>query len=136
GSAITRGALPADVDTTNAREVEAALLELARRAEADPRSVAAQILEDAARGIARVCVQLANLLDLDSVVLGGPQWPTLEAIFLRVVPDYVNRHYMAGAIHEIDVRGTAVGGHVGAVGAASLAMSETVFDAPGQLYLG
>ncbi|GAA1489417.1 ROK family transcriptional regulator [Brachybacterium sacelli] len=135
-AAIARGVLPEGADTRDARVVEASLAELSRRAEADGDPVATELLEVAARGFARVGMQLANLLDLDSIVLGGPQWPAFAPACLRLVPGLVNEQYVARADHEVEVRGTAIGGHVGAVGAASLAMSETIFDAPGQLYLG
>ena len=133
--AVSRGALPPGVDTEDAREVESALATLADRAEQDGDPVAAEILENAARGFARVAMQLANLLDLDSIVFGGPQWPAFEAACLRIAPSLVNEHYVAREDHEATVRGTAIGGNVGAVGAASLAMSETMFDAQAQLSL-
>lgn len=134
-TAISRGVLPAETETSDARAVEAALVELSHRAEAEKDTGATEILETAARGFARVGMQLANLLDLDTIVFGGPQWPAFAPACLRLVPELVNEHYVATADHQVEVRGTAIGGHVGAVGAASLAMSETMFDVPGQLYL-
>jgi predicted NBD/HSP70 family sugar kinase len=135
-TALAKGVVAGDVDTDDARAVESALAALSRRADAEGDPVAIGILEDAARGFARVGMQLANLLDLDSIVFGGPQWPAFEATCLRIAPAMVNEHYIARDDHKVEVRGTAIGGHVGAVGAASLAMSEIVFDVPGQLYLG
>jgi hypothetical protein len=35
----------------------------------------------------------------------------------------------------VQVRGTSIGEHVGAAGAASLVMWETMFDPPKQLYI-
>ena len=134
--AVARGALPSETSTSNARAVETALLELSRRAEVDDDPGAREILDHAARGLARVGMQLANLLDLDAIVFGGPQWPAFAPSCLRVVPELVNEHFVARDDHRVEVRGTAVGGHVGAMGAASLAMSVTMFDAPGHLYLG
>ncbi|UQN29284.1 ROK family transcriptional regulator [Brachybacterium kimchii] len=136
GTAVEQGALEKGTELDDARSVEAALSRLAERSEHRGDPVARKILEDAARGFARVGMQLANLLDLDSIVFGGPQWPAFEAACLRIAPSLVNEHYVAKNDHAVDVRGTAIGGHVGAVGAASLAMAETMFDAPGQLYLG
>src|SRR5699024_8509604 len=104
--AVARGALPPEVDT-----------------------------ENAARGSARAAMHLANLLDLDSIAFGGPQGAAFEAACLRGAPSLVNEHYVAREDHEATVRGTAIGGNVGAVGAASLAMSETMFDARAQLSL-
>ncbi len=133
-SGIAAGALD-PVDVTDAHRVEAALRDLARMADSDPQSSAAQVLDHAAAGYARVAVQLANLLDLEAIVLGGPQWPALEPTMLRVLPALLNEAYIGRAIHGIEVRGTAVGGPVAAIGAAALVMGETVFDAQSQLYL-
>lgn len=133
--AMERGAVPAGVDTGDARAVETVLATLSQKAEQEGDAAATAILENAARGFARVGMQLANLLDLDTIVFGGPQWPAFAAACLRIAPTMVNEQYIARSDHEVTVRGTAIGGHVGAVGAASLAMSETMFDAPAQLYL-
>lgn len=133
--AMERGTLPDGVDTEDARAVETALATLSQKGEQEGDPVATEILENAARGFARVGMQLANLLDLDSIVFGGPQWPAFASACLRIAPALVNEQYIARSDHEVEVRGTAIGGHVGAVGAASLAMSETMFDAPAQLYL-
>src|SRR5699024_6030799 len=131
-----RGGLPSPLAATDARAVEAALLELSRRAEVDGDPVAIEILDHAARGLARVGMQLANLLDLDAIVFGGPQWPAFAPACLRVAPELVNENFVARDDHRVEVRGTAVGGHVGAMVAAYLAMSVTMVDAPGHLYLG
>lgn len=134
GEATARGVLPA-VDLEDAGAVEKALAELGRLAEEQSDSVAAEIIERTARSFGRVCAQLANLLDLDAIVLGGPQWPALRPSFLRVLPSLVNRNYLGRTSHVVQVRGTSIGEHVGAAGAASLVMWETMFDPPKQLYI-
>lgn len=134
GEATARGVLPV-VDLGDAVAVERALVELCLLADEDGESPAAEIIERTARSFGRVSAQLANLLDLDAIVLGGPQWPALERIFLRILPSLVNRSYLGRTSHVIDVRGTSIGEHVGAVGAASLVMWETMFDPPKQLYI-
>lgn len=131
--ATVRGVLPS-VDIGNARALGTALTELCRRADADDPD-AVEIIERAARGLGRIAGQLANLLDLDTVVFGGPYWPLFEARFLRIVPDIVTRMFIGHALHPLTVRGTTIGDHVGAVGAASLAMWSTTFDAPTRLFL-
>ncbi|MFC7375467.1 ROK family transcriptional regulator [Brachybacterium sp. GCM10030268] len=123
------------VDTGDPHAVELALAELARVSREVPDSSAAQVLERAAGSFARVAVQLANLLDLDAIVFGGSQWPALEETFLRVVPELVNRAFIARSFRSVEVRGTSVGGPVGAIGAAALVLQETMFDATGQLHL-
>lgn len=133
GEAVDRGALD-QVDLDDPRAVEIALAELGRLA-ADGRPAAAEILDHVAHSFGRVAGQLANALDLDAIVFGGPQWPTFETSFLRVVPGEVENLFVHRALHGVTVRGTSIGEHVGAVGAASLAMWSTTFDAPRQLFL-
>jgi predicted NBD/HSP70 family sugar kinase len=134
GEATMRGII-GSVDLGNAKAVEGALRELSLAAEESPDSPAAEILDHAARRFGRVAGQLANTLDLDSIIFGGPQWPALQSTFLRVVPSLVNTLFIGSPLHRVDVRGSSIGEHVGAVGAASLAMWETTFDAPKQLFL-
>ncbi|WP_310521912.1 ROK family transcriptional regulator [Agromyces aerolatus] len=132
-SAVEAGILPG-VDGDDAYAVELALAELGRLAgEGDERAIG--ILDRAAEGFGRVAGQLANMLDLDAIVFGGPEWGTFRPSFLRIVPDLVERLFMGSELHEVAVRGTSLGDHVGAVGAASLAMWATTFDAPRQLNL-
>lgn len=133
GSAIAQGALP-PVDLADAHAVEGALSNLGRMARAG-HPTAIGILDRAAHGFGRVAGQLVNMLDLDAIVFGGPQWDTFRPSFLRVVPPIVERLFMGRELHHVDVRGTSIGDPVGAVGAASLAMWSTTFDTPGRLYL-
>lgn len=134
GDAVGRGALP-PLDLDDARAVEVALAELGRMAIDDGAEVAVEILDHVAHSFGRVAGQLANALDLDAIVFGGPEWPTFEPSFLRVVPREVDNLFVHRALHDVVVRGTSIGEHVGAVGAASLAMWSTTFDAPRQLFL-
>jgi predicted NBD/HSP70 family sugar kinase len=134
--AVGCGLLPA-LDLGDPHAVETALAELCRLADAsEPAALA--IVERAARGFGRVAGQLANVLDLDSVVFGGPSWRPFERTFLRVVPPIVTALFVGRALHPVQVRGTVLGpddaGDAAAVGAASLAMSSR-FAAPAQLFL-
>ncbi len=86
----------------------------------DPRATG--LVEDWARHTARAVTDLVDALDLDHVVFGGPLWPRLAAIFLRVVPDVVRGRAVGAAIHPIAVGGTRLGPDGAAVGAASLVL--------------
>lgn len=131
--AASRGVLsPIDVDDAHA--VEVALATLGQKA-TEGHADATEILDRAARGLGRVAGQLANTLDLNTVVFGGPQWGAYRESVMRVAPQIVNDLFMGSDLHTIDVRATALGDHAGAVGSASLAMWLTTFDAPRRLYL-
>lgn len=127
--------LVAPVDLGDARAVEQALAALCSAATERPGGLEAEIVDRAARSYARVAAQLANALDLDTIVFGGPQWPALMPALLRVAPPIVTKMFLFRALHEVEIRGSAINDDVGAVGAASLAMWATTFDAPRQLFL-
>lgn len=130
-----QGALPA-VDLADPRAVERALWDLSVMAQADPLGPPAEILIRVAKSYGRVVGQLANVLDLEAVVFGGPQWAALESTFLRVIPPVVSRLFVGRQLHEVLIRGSKVGEDSGAYGAASLSMWSTTFSRDTHLTLG
>lgn len=54
---------------------------------------------------------------------------------MRTVPPVVQKVFTFSAIHDVEIRGSSIYDDVGAVGAASVAMWATTFDAPRQLFL-
>ncbi|MDN3310981.1 ROK family transcriptional regulator [Microbacterium oryzae] len=134
GEAAARG-LVASVDLGDARAVEKAFAELCAVAVDHPGGEEAAIVDRAARSYARVASQLANALDLEAIVFGGPQWPALMSAVLRIAPPLISKAFLFRALHDVETRGASTNDDVGAVGAASLAMWATTFDAPTQLFL-
>ncbi|MGK5680994.1 ROK family transcriptional regulator [Actinoplanes sp. URMC 104] len=105
--------------------VEAALARLCALADAgDPRALS--VVEGSARAIGRVAGQLANVFDLDTVILGGPNWPALSQTYLRVVPPIPASLLTVRDVHSVTVRGTTLSENGGAIGAASLVMSSRI----------
>lgn len=92
------------------------LAQMARGGE--PRSSA--IIDDVAAGLGRVIVDIANLLDLDRVVLGGPFWPAIEQSVMRSLQPSVANELVAKAIHQVEVVGSSLGSEIGAIGAGCL----------------
>jgi predicted NBD/HSP70 family sugar kinase len=86
---------------------------------------AARILNDAAVRIGGAVSRIANLLDIDTVVFGGPTWSRLGGRYLDVVAAIIRKNSITRGIHPIDVVGTALGEDVGAIGAACLVLDET-----------
>lgn len=120
-AAIDAGLLP-QADLADHLAVETALGRLCALADGgDERATA--IVEKSARAIARAGGNLANVLDLDTIVLGGPNWSALSAIYLRVAPPITASLLTVRDVHTVDVRGTTLGEDGGAIGAASLVMS-------------
>jgi predicted NBD/HSP70 family sugar kinase len=120
-AATEAGAIPS-VRLDDPLAVEAALAKLCAVAEAGDETARA-IVERSARSVGRVAGSLANILDLDAVVLGGPNWPALAPTYLRIAPSAAASLFTVDDVHPVEVRGTAMGEDVGAIGAASLVMS-------------
>ncbi|WP_223257186.1 ROK family transcriptional regulator [Arthrobacter globiformis] len=89
-------------------------------------SEAAAIIDKSAELVARAASAVANTLDVDRVVFGGPFWPLLSARYLAKVPGLIQQNSDAGNIHAVEVVGTGVGEDVGAVGAACLVLEHTL----------
>lgn len=88
--------------------------------------LAAEILNRAAVRTARAVSVLANLLDVDRVVFGGPFWKPLASRYLEVVPSSLLDFRAARSIHPVEVVSTGIGDDVAAVGAACLMLERTL----------
>jgi predicted NBD/HSP70 family sugar kinase len=84
-------------------------------------AAASAILERAARRVAVGLGVLVNFLDVPRVVLGGPTWSRLEAVFLPVLEDAIRRELVVSR-DAFSVVGSAVGEQIAAQGAAELVM--------------
>jgi len=87
---------------------------------------AQDIINSSAVMVARAVSVIANALDVDRVVFGGPSWMCLAPAYLERVPGLVQDSSATSAIHGIDVVGTGVGEDVGAVGAACLVLEDAL----------
>lgn len=120
-AAVDAGTIPA-VDLDDPLAVETALGRLCALADGGEESATA-IVEGSARALGRIAGKLANVLDLDAVVLGGPNWSALSRTYMRIMPSIAASLLTVRDVHTIEVRGTTLGEDAGAIGAASLVMS-------------
>jgi predicted NBD/HSP70 family sugar kinase len=105
----------------NTVQIDAAFSRLTDAAAAgDPEAQA--VIDRCAVRIARVLAVIANLLDVDRIVLGGPVWSRVSERFLVIIPAELDRMRAARGIHPITVAGSQVGPEVAAIGAASLVL--------------
>ena len=115
--------------------------ELCRLASADPApgstggGGAAAIIEQVSRDLARSLVPIANLLDVDRFVFGGPFWAPLAPHALRAVDAaFAGNPLLVGA-HPIAFEESAMGADVTAVGAACLVLDHAFSPRPARLLL-
>ncbi|NUR99772.1 MAG: ROK family transcriptional regulator [Kribbellaceae bacterium] len=121
--AVQAGVLAEGIDLDDRLAVEAAFAELCTRA-AEP-GAARDIVTTLAARIAKVVEDVANLLDLDRVVFGGPHWQQLAPVLDGAVRTALDGRFLLQAVHPFEVTGTALGADVGAIGAANLVLDRT-----------
>ncbi|CAN5347656.1 ROK family transcriptional regulator [soil metagenome] len=94
---------------------------------------AREILQRAAARITRAIAVVANILDVDRVVFGGPTWSRLSSFYLQGIPPLLDDLRATRSIHHIGIMGNSVGDDVGAVGGACLILDHTLTPRPGTL---
>lgn len=110
-----------DREVSDVEAVEARLTELCERAAAgDP--LADGVLRQSAVHMSVLTAALTNILDVDRVVFGGPFWSRLAEVYLREIPDLLERASATHAVRSLPVDGTVVGDDVGAVGAGCVVL--------------
>lgn len=133
--AAQAGVLAQGIDLDDRHAVDVAFAQLCVDAAAGP-GVAREIVAALAERIAKVVEDIANLLDLERVVFGGPHWDQLSPFFDESVRAALEERFLVRSVHPFVVAGTALGADVGAVGAASLVLDHTFSPNPSVLLLG
>ncbi|MGW6200112.1 ROK family transcriptional regulator [Kribbella sp. NPDC055110] len=126
--AMRAGVLAEGIDLDDRLAVETAFAQLC--AHAGSPGAALDILTTLAERIAKVVEDIANLLDLERVVFGGPHWEQLAPVLHDRVRTALEGRFLLAAVHPFDVTGTALGADVGAIGAASLVLDRTFSPSP------
>jgi predicted NBD/HSP70 family sugar kinase len=127
--AVRADVLAEGIDLDDRAAVEAAFGRLCALA-ADGSAAAQDIVTVLAARIAKVVEDIANLLDLDRVVFGGPHWEHLAPVLGDAVRDALDGRFLLRAVHPFEVSGTTLGVDVGAIGAASLVLDRTFTPNP------
>lgn len=131
---VSRGILPERSGPVDAITIDGDLSRLAELALAGE-PVALEIIERAARRVARGLLGVASLLDVTTVVFGGPVWERVSSIFLRVVPQAFADDPASMLTHTVEFRGSIHGGDVAAMGAACLVLDGAFSAKPTDLMI-
>lgn len=83
---------------------------------------AVAILRDSARHVAACAQALANLLDLDLVVLTGPAFAFAGSLYLPVVQQHLDATFFARSSHSVEVLVSSNAPEAAAIGACSLVL--------------
>ncbi len=114
--------------------VDARFTELCNAAAAG-NAVAMQIIDRSAVRISKAVAVVANVLDVDRVVFGGPFWSRVSEHYLRRVPELLEQARATRSIHRITVTGSELGEDVAAIGAACLILDRALTPHPKALLL-
>jgi predicted NBD/HSP70 family sugar kinase len=90
----------------------------AAAAEGDP--LARSVVDRTAGYLADVAVSVANMLDVELMVLGGPALGKIGEIYRAAVAEALARRPIARRVHQTPVSLSPAGSNAGAIGAASL----------------
>jgi predicted NBD/HSP70 family sugar kinase len=133
--AVQAGVIAQGIDLDDRHAVAVAFATICAAAAEAP-GAAREIVTALAGRIAKVVEDIANLLDLERVIFGGPHWDRLAPFFGDAVRETLRERFLVRSVHPFDVAGTALGADVGAVGAASLVLDHTFSPNPSVLLLG
>ena len=119
-TAVVQAARTAGVDLPGRTVAEdfAVVAGLATRGDAVP----VRLLQDSARYVAVAAQTLANMLDLEAVVLTGPSFAVAGALYLPVVEERLARSFFARETHPTRVAVSANAPEAAAIGAAALVL--------------
>ncbi|HEY0247464.1 MAG TPA: ROK family transcriptional regulator [Gryllotalpicola sp.] len=96
---------------------------------------AAGVVDRVIADLADTLVPVANLLDVDRFVFGGPFWPPLAARALAGIPPaFAASPHLVGA-HPVVFEESAVGPDVAAIGAACLVLDHAFSPRPARLLI-
>jgi predicted NBD/HSP70 family sugar kinase len=85
-------------------------------------AVAVEVLRDSARYVAACAQTLANVLDLDLVVLTGPAFALAGSLYLPVVQQHLDAMFFARESHSVEVLISSNAPEAAAIGACSLVL--------------
>ncbi len=123
-----------DVDADDFAAVEKAFAMLCQAAD-DGNEAAQAVLANAGRHAARLGGIIADLLDLDTMVVGGPSWDRMAAFARPTLRAGAAAHHLPRGGTHLRVIESPFGREVAAVGAASIALSATYTPSVGRLLL-
>lgn len=133
--AIALGVLGAEFTVLDPADAPRGLEQLAALAAAGEEQ-ANGIISRLAIRIGRGVCAAATLLDVDTIVFGGPTWQVLAERLLPVIEPMVARSPFVKATHPTAVVTTTLGENVAAIGAASLVLDQALSAQPTSLLLG
>lgn len=127
--AATAGALPQLTDIDGAFNE---LCDVAERGE----SRAAHLLGTAGAKVARMVGVLTDLLDVDTVVMGGPYWGRVQSFYEPAIRERLAVHRRGQVRRRLALSTSLMGESAGAIGAAAMVLDERYVPRATMLAIG
>ncbi|MFJ3669130.1 ROK family protein [Streptomyces sp. NPDC090106] len=132
--ALSLGVLGPEYAVADPADAQPGVARLAALAAAGD-SVADGVVERLGQRVGRGVCAAATLLDVDTIVFGGPVWQILAGRLRTTIEPMVARSPFVRATHPTAVLSTALGENVAAIGAASLVLDRALSAQPRSLLL-
>lgn len=134
GEGVATGVIDEPFDDSDLQAIAAQFRQLAAQADTgDAR--AAKILDGAAARLAWAVEDIANLVDVDRIVFGGPSWSPISKRYLGILRSTLANRLAVGSIHQVQVTGSLLGEDIAAVGAACIVLDHALSPRPEGLLL-
>lgn len=91
------------------------------------------ILREAGADMAHAVKVVADLIDADHIVLGGPYWDLVDNVYGPLIQAVCSDHLSAGSVHTVSVSRSVTGTRAGAIGAAALVLDDRYVPHPASL---
>lgn len=128
------GAIRVERSSDSTSEIDEAFTRLCDAARGG-NELAIGVIDRSAERVTRAVAVVANMLDVDRVIFGGPIWSRISGHYLREMPSLLEDLRATRAVHEIEIESTSFGEEVGAIGAACLILDHTLTPRPDTLLL-
>ena len=124
GAAVPGGTSPTGSDALpQLADIDRAFTDLCEEADlGEPHTV--ELLETAGVKVARMIGVLTDLLDVDTVVMGGPYWGRVQPFYEPAIRERLTVHRRGQVRRKLTLASSLMGESAGAIGAAAMVLDE------------
>lgn len=135
GEAVMLGIVDPGINLRNHAEVYQAVQRIAELAD-EGHELASRLVRTTTRRIMKAANDIAHLLELDRIILGGPLWMLWPVRELAAARAYANEFAVPSGLWEVSVETSSLGAQVGAIGAATVVLEQALAPRSSTLIAG
>ena len=115
--------LPGAPESRDPHEVDIAFTELLRLADSGD-AISARLFDEAGRSTGMALTATSELLEIDTIVIGGPRWDSMRHLLEPPMREVLTHHRVHGIVRPTTLVSDPLEWRAGAVGAACLILDE------------